>query len=221
MRNVPSDKYNVAWFKLAECVSRGEKEKALGVYRLLSHSLHDPAFARQLQGDILFAFNDITAAVQHYDEAARMYLESARMLEAAAIYEHCMALLDDKQLYLQKLIQIYSSLTISKKVIAHGAVLFSLFLAKKDFNEMLLLLTLLENHAQKDELLSLKQQLVIAMLQENSINPELYIPYVEQIITNFIQHDDSQQLHRFLATLQALNADCAQKAQEYMHAFYK
>ena len=60
MKHLPSDKYNVAWFKLAECVARGEKEKALGVYRLLVHSLDEPAFIRQLEGDLLLAFKDYT-----------------------------------------------------------------------------------------------------------------------------------------------------------------
>ena len=52
----PSDKYTIAWFKLAECVAKGEKEKAFGVYRLLMHSLEDQAYAYQLEGDLLDAF---------------------------------------------------------------------------------------------------------------------------------------------------------------------
>ena len=61
MRHVPSDKYNIAWFRLAECVSRGEKERALGVYRLLAHSFGDEAFAHQLMGDLLLSFDDAQA----------------------------------------------------------------------------------------------------------------------------------------------------------------
>ena len=30
MRYIPNDKYTIAWFKLAECVTKGEKEKAFG-----------------------------------------------------------------------------------------------------------------------------------------------------------------------------------------------
>jgi hypothetical protein len=37
MKQTQVDKHTIAWFKIAECVSRGEKERALGVYRLLSH----------------------------------------------------------------------------------------------------------------------------------------------------------------------------------------
>ena len=40
----------------SQCVARKEKERALGVYRLLSHSFDDLAFARQLEGDIFSFF---------------------------------------------------------------------------------------------------------------------------------------------------------------------
>ncbi len=66
MKQVPSGKYTIAWFKLAECVSRGEKERALGVYRLLSHSLDDSALVCQLEGDIFLSFNDKQQAVTNY-----------------------------------------------------------------------------------------------------------------------------------------------------------
>ena len=58
MKQIPSDKYNVAWFTLAECVSRGEKVRAMSLYRLLVHSIKDGAFACQLKGDLLLAFRD-------------------------------------------------------------------------------------------------------------------------------------------------------------------
>ena len=72
MKQAVSNKYNIAWFKLADCVSRGEKERAFGVYRLLSHSLDDQALARQLEGDLLLAFQD-DGAVDKYREAVNLY----------------------------------------------------------------------------------------------------------------------------------------------------
>ena len=85
MRHLPANKYNIAWFKLAECVSRGEKERALGVYRLLSHSLDDEAFVYQLEGDILLAFGDSLGAIQRYVYALQTYKRYTRFVEAAAI----------------------------------------------------------------------------------------------------------------------------------------
>jgi len=88
MKPTSSDKYSVAWFKLAECVTRGEQERAFGVYRLLAHSFEDKAFALQLAGDLYLAFSDSASAVAKYEMAAQLYQESGRTGEAAAVYEH-------------------------------------------------------------------------------------------------------------------------------------
>jgi len=88
MKPVSPEKYSVAWFKLAECVARGEQERAFGVYRLLSHSFEDKAFAQQLAGDLYLAFQDSKTAVQKYEDAAHLYKQSGRFSEAAAVYDH-------------------------------------------------------------------------------------------------------------------------------------
>ena len=81
MNQVVADKYNIAWFKLADCVARGEKERALGVFRLLSHSFDDPALARQLHGDLLLSFRD-ERAQEKYEEAVTA-LERVRLVFSA------------------------------------------------------------------------------------------------------------------------------------------
>lgn len=86
MRYIPTDKYTVAWFKLAECVAKGEKEKAFGVYRLLMHSIEDKAYAHQLEGDLLGAFQD-ERALEKYEHAAQLYMSNNRWKEAIALYE--------------------------------------------------------------------------------------------------------------------------------------
>src|SRR3990172_10433854 len=80
MRQVPAEKYNIAWFKLAEFVARGEKERALGIYRLLIHSFDDKAFSYQLEGDLLSAFNDESAR-DKYLSAAQLYHKEGRIDE--------------------------------------------------------------------------------------------------------------------------------------------
>jgi hypothetical protein len=88
MMRSSSDQYTVAWFTLAECVSRGERERAFGVYRLLSHSLDDKAVAMQLKGDLCYAFRMPTQAIESYQTAVRLYKQSGRLLEAASVCEH-------------------------------------------------------------------------------------------------------------------------------------
>lgn len=76
MTMLPSETSNIAWFKLAECVTRKEKERALTILRLLVHSFNDPAFAAQLEGDILRAFSDEKAG-ESYRRAQQLYEQSA------------------------------------------------------------------------------------------------------------------------------------------------
>jgi len=92
MKQSMAERYTLAWFKLAECVSRGEKERALGVYRLLSHSLNDQAFSRHLEGDIFLSFQEIASAQQRYKDAAILYQKEGRLLESAAVYEQLITL---------------------------------------------------------------------------------------------------------------------------------
>jgi tetratricopeptide (TPR) repeat protein len=122
MKHLPSDKYNVAWFKLAECVARGEKEKALGVYRLLVHSLDEPAFIRQLEGDLLLAFKDY-AAVDKYVAAAELYQKSKKISEAAAVYEHIVVLAPEPEYHVAKLIELYQALGLPQAQLHQRVVL--------------------------------------------------------------------------------------------------
>src|SRR5438477_4438470 len=91
MKQMPSDqKYVIAWFKIAEYVNRGEKERALGVYRLLSHSLDDGALVLQLEADILFACDD-ERCLQIYAKAADEYERQQKTMQKIAVCEQMLA----------------------------------------------------------------------------------------------------------------------------------
>ncbi len=136
MKQVPSDKYTIAWFKLAECVSRGEKERALGIYRLLSHSLDDPALVRQLEGDIFLSFNDKQEAVTHYYQAAQLYKKDNRILEAAAVYEHLLMIQPEDKKYRTIIINLYNQLTIQSKVKEHVLLLVNQLLQNEQVDNV-------------------------------------------------------------------------------------
>lgn len=116
MKHFPSEKYNVAWFKLSECVARGEKERALGVYKLLAHSINDSAFASQLKGDLLLSFDDKEEAIKKYIEAVRLYKKQQRFLEAAAVCEHLIVLQPNIEDYFVTIIVLYDALSFKDKM---------------------------------------------------------------------------------------------------------
>lgn len=76
---------SIAWFKLAEFVSRGEKERALGIYRLLSYSITDAALNAQLEGDILIAFSD-ERALESYHKAILLYNRAQQPMHLFPLY---------------------------------------------------------------------------------------------------------------------------------------
>ena len=121
MKQVAPDKYTIAWFKLAECVSRGERERALGVYRLLAHSIGNPAFESQLEGDLYLSFQDTHTALAKYHEAVKLYRQSGRILEAAAVFEHIVTLDPHTYTHHQQIIELYHQLRLSRKAQEHIA----------------------------------------------------------------------------------------------------
>lgn len=119
MKQTQFDKHTIAWFKIAECVSRGEKERAFGVYRLLSHSFNDNAIARQLEADIHFSFGDYDVAIPLYIQAMELYQTSDRFLEAAAVCEHLIALNPYDFVLRRQAIKLYSLLHNTQKMEHH------------------------------------------------------------------------------------------------------
>lgn len=150
MKQTQFDKHTIAWFKIAECVSRGEKERALGVYRLLSHSFNDTAVARQLEGDIHFSFGEQALAVPLYQQAMEWYNKSQRFLEAAAVSEHLMVMCPANIALRCEAIKLYKMLGNMTKVHEHiERAINEVFAADQD-NRMQEFLSLLQMYS--DEL---------------------------------------------------------------------
>jgi tetratricopeptide (TPR) repeat protein len=122
------DTVNVAWFKLAEFVSRKEKERALGVYRLLAHSLPDDAFAAQLEGDLLMAFYD-EKAIDAYKKAARLYEKKGQLDHAALLYEQMLVLKPENKEFLVQALRLYELIPNNIKI-ARCATLSARFFAE-------------------------------------------------------------------------------------------
>ena len=100
---------SLAWFKIADLIARGEREKALSVFRLLSHSLSAPAYILQLEGDILWHMDD-KGAIDKYRQAAFLYHKEKRLVDAAAIYEHLLTFEPDSYDHLAVILAFYTLL---------------------------------------------------------------------------------------------------------------
>ncbi len=105
MKTLASESYTVAWFKIADFVSRGEKERALHMYPLLMHSISEPAISYQLEGDILLSFDDV-AAFKCYSKAVELYKKSGKIRQAIGVYEHASLFIEDEKI-LKELLDLY------------------------------------------------------------------------------------------------------------------
>lgn len=213
--NIPADKYNVAWFKLAECVSRREKERALGVYRLLAHSFDDKAFACQLEADIFSAFDDTVMAKSRYDRAIMLYKKEKRFLESAAVTEHMHFIYPNDRSYLEMLIDVYGILRIKSKVVVYLGKLVFLLLADGDTEQVVSLLTVHDKQLTLDESAPIRQRLVYRLLQQDSASSELVLYHIKKTVDGLVMAGGDMALQQFLSYLQELNADYFLQASEY------
>lgn len=215
MRQLPSDKYNVAWFKLAEFVVRGEKERALGLYRLLVHSFDDKALAYQLEGDLLLAFKDSIAAQEKYNSAAQVYKAGGRLIESAAVYEHLHTLVPEHEEFLYKLLELYQTLGLHKRCAPVLKELGELCIQKGSPDTFISLLHEHEKFLENAHNADLYGLLTLALAKKSKDNHELF-PFLEKTIDFLLLSSDTQQMPAFLMKLDAVNHECYQKALQYI-----
>ena len=218
MKHVPQDKYNIAWFTLAECVSRGEKVRALGVYRLLSHSIEDIALRRQLEGDILLSFQDKNEAIIKYKEAAFLYQKGGKNLEAVAVYEHIRQLEPAKFDSIKTLIDLYKLLHISPKIAFNLKQLFEDQLHHHDFTGAEDTLNQLDELLDKAYTASCHERMTYALMTDELHDAKQALCHIKAAILGFLSGDDNRALQKFLSTLEALKAEYAQQAYDFVQA---
>lgn len=210
MKHMQADKYTIAWFKIAECVSRGEKERALGVYRLLSHSFNDDAIARQLEADIYLFCNEQERAISLYRQAVELYKKSKRLMEAAAISEHLVVLLPQDLSLRHELIMCYDKLGLAAKIYVHSQFLIEAYIRNNTWQEV-------EHFAQENDSISdpvtrgtIYQQIIVAAHMSGG-RTDLIMMCIEKAIARLLEGHE-QALQSFLATLSAIDKQLYQYA---------
>ena len=213
MKLLSSGSHNIAWFKLADIVSRGEKERALSVYKLLMHSIADQAFAYQLEGDILLAFDD-NAAIDRYHCAANLYKKHRNYQKAIAVYEHAALFKNDVKI-LEALLDVYDVLGDQKGIINSFARFAVLTVQTKNFGLLINRLhvyLMTQNTILQAELYGYT---FFALLLHDLQNPQIKI-YLLQALDLYMKIDDAHLLTRFMAKLQASNDDFYSIAEDFL-----
>lgn len=213
MRQLPSDKYNVAWFKLAEFVARGEKERALGLYRLLIHSFDDKALAFQLEGDILLSFSDNQGAVEKYYHAAHCYEKEGKITEALLAHEHILVLNKDADSSLKKLIELYELNGNVTRLTELLSLQARSLIKNQNYEELAVTVERckkLSSSFQKN----IYESIIMALCQEGALLSTIK-PYLQDALDLFLL-DTQQALSQFLESLKALRDDVYEQACNYL-----
>lgn len=192
------DKYSVAWLKLAEYVSRGQKERALGVYRLLAHSFDNQAIAHQLEGDILLACNEKESAIIQYDQAAQAYQERGEFTQALAVYDHILLLQPSVDI-LTHMIELSSQLDDHTQMLEYMRHMGHYLLKKQELAQLFEIIeTYNLSHEQHAVLLI---ELLFISINDAAIERHMKLQLINHIVT-YIAHD-SYTVQQFLMQLKS------------------
>ncbi len=214
MKHVDSETYNVAWFKLADYIARGEKERALGVYRLLSHSLDDTALALQLRADILRAFGDPTA-LTIYQQAAEQYRLHNKTLQAAAVYEHLVTLDPENIAFRQILIELYQQLNIRSKVIEYVKLLVAKLLHKGEWQKAIELAHSYETAGNEQFAAELHEQILFCIAPKADVLADTKLMHAKKAIDAWYMMENDTAIAALITKLKSLNEQIAHHAQAY------
>lgn len=212
MRHVPNDKYTIAWFKLAECIAKGEKEKAFGVYRLLSHSLEDQAYAYQLEGDLLDAFQDCRAS-EKYAQAAHVYHHTHRYKEACALYEELIFLLPHDDKHLVRLLEIYKSSKSPQSLPDKLSKLAYNLLEKKMVMRAFAVAQELKTCADVQAVVPVYTAIIVASLQSQLAEIETIVCVA---LDYLLEQNDQRMQSLFLTTLEQMSSEWYARALNYL-----
>lgn len=211
MKQFSTDTYTIAWFSLAEYVSRGEKQRTLGLFRLLSHSLGDPAYVVQLEGDILYAFRDQDAE-KKYVQAAKLYSEQGKIVYAIALYEQLIALSPTNMMYRYYLITMVKNTSYALAAVHHVCVLCNEYIITKQYHKAFELIC---NYPLSASLVEVVEQLLIVALTDNYCH-DIWYTSMYVIVDYWVENNQDSEITRFSQCIKALNHQAYQALYDYL-----
>ncbi len=211
------ERQSIAWFKLSEFVTRGEKERALSVFRLLTHSFADQAFIKKLEAEILASFDD-KQAFSEYIQAAHLYHNKGQPVEAVSIYETLVVFQPDRSEYCEKIISLFNELGHKEKIIQYQKQLCSLFLEQQRVDKAIAVFEKMDG-LDDVEKLSFFQVIVLKAVQNRYPQQAIITNYLHKALEGLLRFAGEVELNRFLASLEALNAVWHKDAVAYLKEF--
>jgi hypothetical protein len=207
MKQLSTDKYQIAWFKLSEFIRRKQKERALGMYKLLMHSVEDDAFAKQVEADLLHFFEE-PSAIDAYIEAAQMYQKKNKLAQATAIYEQLVLLQPKNCHFIKKLFHFYEQLNHPTRLFFSISRLIEPIIQAENC-EILYSCNNIFSLIPPEEQGHLYKKAVATLIQHQPKH-QLIIPFIEKTINAFKEYPKLAKT--FVAHLGTINKEYQQEA---------
>jgi len=128
---------SIAWFKLAELIARKEKERALGIHRLLVHAIADDAYSLQLKGDLLYALYDKERALDAFQASVTAYAKTNRFEQAAFLSEQVLWMMGELYQWRVSAIMYFAELKLMSRLTYHVNILVPLVVADGGSRQLL------------------------------------------------------------------------------------
>mgnify|MGYP000396704086 CR=1 FL=1 len=218
MKSEMGVRQTIAWFKLAEFVNRGEKERALSLFRLLTHSFDDKAFIKKLGAEVLASFDDTQAFIE-YAHAAHLYKVQGDVVEAVAIYELLTVLQPSVSEHFEKVIAAFQEMGNGLKVLQYQKQLCELMLCQGNIDSGIVLFKEIEPFFDESEKLFFFKKIVQESLLHRYAQRAVITEYLEKSLKGLLKSAGEADLNQFLMILQGLDGMWYKDALVYVQNF--
>lgn len=206
---------NIAWFKLAEFIRRGEKERAFSLYRLLQHSITDQSFLKKLEADIWFAFDPLVAQ-DYYSAAAHAYKQEGRLEQALLLYEQLVVSYPNTISYLDAVIELCQQRSDTQKELYFQKLLSLTLLKTGAIEKALDQFKFIESALKDADCLLFNKQLVLSALQHNYTEQVIITTALHNVLDGLLRSSLNQELQQFVAEIEQLNNIWYKDAMRYL-----
>jgi hypothetical protein len=217
-QQIGSEKSSVAWFRLAECLKRKERERAFLLYRLLMHSFEDSAFLKKLEGDMWIDF-DIQEATNCYIASAHYYKQRNEYHEAYLIYKKLHDIDSQNSMYVDLLLEVIDQTLFKNDKSLYCAKKLSLLCAKKSFVQANICFQEYAELLSPVQKNNFYQEIVKTAIAEEYSDSALIEIYLKKILEYFLAADQNSSLQQFLNHLEFLNKKWYNQSKKLLESF--
>jgi hypothetical protein len=166
------------------------------------HTIDNPAFAKQLEGDLLLAFNDLDAR-NSYTESARLYRKEHNLSHATAVYEQLVKTFPHEPVFLQTLVAYYLELNHPTRIVLSLENLIEPLVHAHQEQETLEAIKHVAIILEPSDQATLYTHVIVQLIKAGSKQQELIQQLIKKVV--ILLSDSTQERDLFINKLDSLH----------------